>query len=262
VSSPLSMAVVIATMQKIVPNGVHGGDEVHKHSWYPATLAGTINLDSDYPCPFFHIVDNSVENKGVIGSYEEAWRACSDKTNLFAFIHDDVQMHQSWTTRVYEQFEDPKVGVVGFGGARIHGDPDIYKKPYQLTQLGRGDYFSNVDDAETHGTRFDGAMDVAVLDGFSLVVRRELLEKMGGWQPEKWPPHHVYDYRVCLEAHRHGYKVQVVGVKCHHHGGRTATTSEYQKWADATQWGSDVGMHKAGHRMIYDEYRDVLPVNV
>jgi hypothetical protein len=262
------MVVVIATMQDLIPNGSHSGGSVYARDWYPSTLAGKLDLNTDYWCPTFHIVNNSMENRGVIGSYEEAWKADAPlqkewgEADIFAFIHDDVEMMEVWSTRVYEQFEDPTVGVVGFGGAKLHGDPDIYKKPYKLVQLGRGDYYSNVSDAEVHGTQFAGEMEVAVLDGFSLIVRRELLDKMGGWQPDKWPPHHCYDYRVCLEAHRHGYKVKLVGVRCHHHGGRTATTPRYHKWADATKWKSDVNMHKMGHKMLYDEYRDVLPVTV
>lgn len=259
----MRMVVVIATMQQILATGPAIPAEVFCPDWFPNTLAGKLDIGSDYDVPQFHIVNNFVENRGVIRSYEEAWLdPVWYDYDLFAFIHDDVEMFETWSTRVYEQFEDPEVGVVGFGGAKMHGDPDIYKKPYRLQQLGRFDYYSNVSDAETHGTRFDGDMDGAVLDGFSLVVRRDLLQKMGGWKPELWPPHHCYDYRVCLEAHRHDYKVRLVGVECHHHGGRTATTPRYHKWADATKWESDVNMHKMGHRMLYDEYRDVLPVRV
>ena len=198
---------------------------------------------------------------GVINLYQEGMERGNDP--IVAFIHNDVIMKEKgWDTRVLAAFDDPSVGVVGFGGALGHGSSDIYKTPYRLQQLGRSYYFSNVDDAEVHGTRFDGVMEVAVLDGFSLIVRRELLEKMGGWQPEKWPLHHIYDYRVCCEAHRHGYKVMLIGVRCHHQGGRTATTAQYQEWAKTTQWGSDVGMHQAGHKMLYEEYRDVLPWKV
>jgi len=198
---------------------------------------------------------------GVINLYQKGMEQGSHP--IIAFIHNDVIMQeQDWDTRVLAAFNDSQVGVVGFGGALTHGSPDIYKVPYKLQQLGRSYYFSNVDDAEEHGTRFKWEMEVAVLDGFALIVRRELLEKMGGWQPEKWPPHHIYDYRVCCEAHRHGYKVMLVGVRCHHLGGRTATRGDYLEWCKTTKWGSDLGMHEAGHKMLYEEYRDVLPWEV
>lgn len=228
-----------SSMDIVVPGGIHiengvGSHCTEDHFWYQPKGFGVINL------------------------YQEGMEKGSRP--IVAFIHNDVIMkEQGWDTRVLAAFNDPLVGVVGFGGALTHGSPDIYKVPYKLQQLGRSYYFSNVDDAEVHGTRFEGEMEVAVLDGFALIVRRELLEKMGGWQPDKWPPHHIYDYRVCCEAHRHGYKVMLVGVRCHHLGGRTAVRADYQEWAKTTKWRSDVGMHEAGHRMLYDEYKDVLP---
>jgi hypothetical protein len=226
-------------MDIVIPGGIQEEDSIRTmadglHTWWQ-------------PCGF-----------GVINLYEIPVR--KGALPIVAYVHNDVIIkEQGWDQRVEDAFEDTEVGVVGFGGALCHGSPDLYKTPYKLQQLGRSYYFSNVDDAEEHGARFTGTKEVAVLDGFALIVRRELLEKMGGWQPEKWPPHHVYDYRVCCEAHRHGYKVMLVGVRCHHLGGRTATTDTYQEWAKGTKWGSDVEMHKAGHRMLYDEYKDVLP---
>lgn len=201
-------------------------------------------------------------SKGVLRAYQDAYedQIISHPQDIIAYYHDDIRIDEpNHHRRFLAEFQDPTVGVVGFGGARNHGHPNLYKVPYKLQHLARSDYYSNVDDAEEHGTRFDGAMDVAVLDGFALIVRRELLDKMGGWKPDEWPPHHLYDYRVCAEAHRHGYRVRCVGVRAHHYGGRTATTAEYQEWAKTTKWGSDAEMHRIGHRMFYEQYRDVLP---
>jgi len=199
---------------------------------------------------------------GVVEAYQAAYLT----TPLFPVLgynHDDVSIHEAdWAARVDREFDDPKVGVVGFGGATRHGVPHLYKVPYQLVQLARFNYFSNTDDAEVHGTRFTGAMDVAVLDGFALFVRRELLDKCNGWEPDQWPPHHLYDYRICAEARRHGYRVRMVGVRCQHHGGGTSVSEEYQQWAKQTKWGSDAEMHKEGHRLFYERYRDVMPWEV
>ena len=156
------------------------------------------------------------------------------------------------------EFADPSVGVVGFGGALQHGDPDIYKVPYYLQQLGRSYYRSNTDDAESHGERFTGACDVATLDGFALIVRKELLDKTKGFPVDKMT-FHSYDYWVCCIAHRLGYRVRVVGIKCHHHGGRSSTTPAYQEWIQKTHGKTDEQVHKESHRYIYDEFLDVLP---
>src|SRR5258707_45591 len=79
-----------------------------------------------------------------------------------------------------EEFDDPKVGVCGFGGAFQLGENDVYRVPYKLEHLARVHYMSNQTDAETHGERFTGECNVATLDGFALIVRRELLDR---WRP-------------------------------------------------------------------------------
>ncbi len=207
------------------------------------------------------IVDNSETNRGVLASMQWGYENAIEP--IIAFIHDDVLVHEEdWDTRVEAEFNDPSVGVVGFGGALQHGAPDIYKTPYQLSQLGRSHYRSNTDDAELHGERFTGSCDVATLDGFALIVRKELLDKVGGFPVAELPPHHNYDYWLTLSAWRHGYRVRLCGVRCQHQGGLTAVTKEYQEWATKTKWGSDAEMHKQGHRWLYDRFADVLPVRV
>ncbi|KKK70483.1 hypothetical protein LCGC14_2923530 [marine sediment metagenome] len=207
------------------------------------------------------IVDNTERNRGVLASMQEGYEKAGQ--DIIMFAHDDVEINEeNWDTRVEAEFNDPSVGIVGFGGALHHGDPDIYKVPYCLQQLGRSYYRSNTDDAENHGERFTGSCDVATLDGFALFVRKELLDKMGGFPVGELPDHHCYDYFLTLSAWRHGYRVRLCGVRCHHKGGLTAVSKEYQEWATKTKWGSDAEMHKQGHKWIYDSFADVLPVRV
>lgn len=199
-------------------------------------------------------------NDGVIGSYDAIYRDPAIDADVLAYIHDDVTIHEKgWDERVLKEFEDPAVGVVGFGGALRHGADEIYRIPYKLQQLARFLYRSNVDNAEVHGERFTGECDVAVLDGFALIVRRSLLHRAGGWPVATYPPMHLYDYWICAMAHRLGYRVRVVGIHCQHHGGQTATSAKYQEWANKSAWGSDAQMHEKGHRLFYEDFKDVLP---
>lgn len=198
-------------------------------------------------------------NIGVVGAYQELYKRNSDQT-FIAFLHNDLSIYSDdWAARARSEFEDPEVGVIGFGGARFHGARHLYKVPYRLEDLARHEYYSNTEDWRTHGQHLTEPMDVAVLDGFALIVRRELLDKCNGWDPENWPPHHVYDYRICAEAHRHGYRCRAIPVRCLHHGGQTAVSAAYQEWCKTTKWGSDDYMHKEGHRLFYESYRDVMP---
>lgn len=175
--------------------------------------------------------------------------------DILAFLHDDTIIREpGWAVRVLKEFVDPTVGVVGFGGALVHGSHDLYKVPYRLQNLGRSLYLSNVDDAEVHGERFEEACDVAVLDGFALVVRRELLSRAGGWPVAEGalgPGGYIaYDYWLCAIAHRLGYRCRVVGVRCQHLGGRTSVA--LNRRAEGAEY-------ERAHRWIFEQFRDVLP---
>lgn len=191
-------------------------------------------------------------NTGVVESYQFLYE--NTPSPLLFYVHDDVACREhGWDLRIAEEFEDPTVGAVGLGGATQHGRDDIYKTPYDYRQLGRLYYCSNVDDAEAHGFRFSGAMDVATIDGFGFAVRTELLSKAGGW-PVDTPVGYVgYDYWLTCMAHRLGYKVRMVGIRCHHFGGRTFTKLNLSN-AQA--------QYDEAHRYIYDEFKDVLPWRV
>lgn len=196
-------------------------------------------------------------NLGVTGSLQ--WLHEHTTAPIIAFMHSDLEiMEQGWDERVLREFDDPKVGLVGFGGGLQHGSDDLYKTPYRLTQLARSGYLSNTTDAEDHGQRSTSSTDVAVLDGFALVVRRNLLDRCGGW-PVKALPFHSYDYWASITAHRLNYRVRVVGIKCCHHGGATSTTPQYQDWSLKTLGKTDAQVHEDSHRFIYDYGRGYLP---
>lgn len=199
-------------------------------------------------------------NDGIVGSYNAMYLDRSIDADILAYIHDDVYIREKgWDARILKEFEDPQVGVVGFGGALWHGTPDLYKTPYKLHNLRRGDYRSNVDDAEVHGARFTGSCDVAVLDGFAIAVRRELLERSGGWGFMVGGCDFLcYDYAICALARRFGYRCRVVGVRSHHLGGRTSTTKEYQEWLSKQGMQMQDEYEKA-HRWFYEEFRDAMP---
>jgi hypothetical protein len=197
------------------------------------------------------------DNLGVTGSLQ--WLYEKTTAPIIAFLHSDVEIFESgWDEGVLKEFDDPKVGVVGFGGALQLGENDIYRLPYKLTQLARVHYCSNQRDWETHGLREEGSRDVATLDGFALIVRRKLLDKWGGWPVERYP-FHGYDNALCLEAAKQGYRVRLVGLDCLHHGGSTSTTEVAQEHWKA-QGTSDVAIHEQSHLNLYEDGRGWLPL--
>lgn len=197
------------------------------------------------------------DNLGVTGSLQ--WLYEHTTAPIIAFFHSDLEIHEKgWDERVLKEFADSSIGAVGFGGAVQLGTDDIYKTPYRLQQLARVGYMNNQTDWQTHGKRFEGECDVATLDGFSLIVRREMLDKMGGW-PVKRYPFHNYDNALCLQAAKMGYRVRLVGVSCTHHGGVTSTTPAAQDWW-RLQGTTDADVHTQSHVALYEDGRGWLPL--
>lgn len=181
--------------------------------------------------------------------------------DIVAFIHDDVTVHEpNWGARILAEFADPRVAIVGMGGAVGIGTPDIYKRPYHISQLQRVGYRSNQRDWEVHGGHLDGAMDAAVVDGFFMAIRTSFLKEIDGWAGF---PHafHMYDAYVCLQAIKRGYKVRAVGIDVTHHGGGTSTSTAYAESCRAR--GTTMEReHSEPHVFIYNHFRDLLPLQV
>jgi hypothetical protein len=208
----MNLAICVATMQQKNP---------------PGEIGGWIERASDFQIPLFGVYNTPEHNLGVVGSYHELYQK-HPETDILCYLHDDLVCREDgWDVRVAKEFEDPKVAIVGFGGALAHGAKDLYKVPYRLNDLARFDYMSNVDDAEFHGERFTGSRDVAVLDGFAL----------------------------CGLGRRHDYRTRLIGIRCHHFGGGTSVTEKVR------QITSQLAYDKA-HRWFYDEFRDVMPWRV
>lgn len=220
------------------------------------------------PLPFWYFFDRSDGNIGVPAALHRIWTLArglqSDSCeHILAYIHDDLEIHEKgWDKRVIAAFErDPKIGLVGFGGATALGGDEIYKAPYEIHQLGRRDFYSNMNGAEVHGHRTTEERPIVFTDGMSMIVRRSLLDAIGGWS--WWPfelVHHAYDYGIACMARRHGYKAWLVPCAIHHIGGQTAMMPVHQDMAK--RYGGDNVVHAAAHRFVYETFRDVYPLRL
>lgn len=201
-----------------------------------------------------------IENgrEGMLPAYQHGLIDATQRDyNILAFFHDDLIIHDpAWAARILAEFEDPAVGLVGFGGALGHGSPALYREPYDYHQFGRSGFLSNMRDAEAHGKRFTGSCDVAVLDGFALIVRREVLEQAGGWPLDTPIGYVCYDYWLSCMTRRLGYRIRLCGVACDHLGGQTFVKLGLGQ--DPKHW----QQYLASHRYIYDTFADVLPYEV
>ena len=210
----------------------------------------------------------STKNGAVPAAFHRLWQTVREQSSsvpddVLVYIHDDVRiLEKDWDTRVRAVFEkDPKCGLAGFGGATALGGDEIYKVPYQVHQLGRRNFYSNMRGAELHGERETNERPIVFTDGFSMIVRRSLLDTINGWS--WWPDdlvHHAYDYGIACMARRHGYTAWLVPCAVDHRGGLTATTKIYQDLANSL--GGDAKVHERSHKFVYETFRDVLPLRL
>jgi GT2 family glycosyltransferase len=229
----MDLTLIVATLK-------WSGWEKCVRSWFPS---------EDLPSTQLQVIDTTENHLSVLHAYQQGLESTS--SSILGYVHDDVVVRDDdWFGRVIKEFDDPRVGMVGFGGALRHGSESLYQMPYRLPQLGRSDFRSNMFDAERHGKRFTRACDVAVLDGFAMFVRREILEKAGGWPTGTPIGYFCYDYWLSCEVRRQGYRIRLAGVACTHLGGKSSSAVQLKESsADA-------------HRYIYDTCRDVLPFKV
>lgn len=212
---------------------------------------------------------------------------------VIACLHDDVEIDEdSWDDRVMDTFETyPACGLTGFGGGKGLGASNIYQVDYDPMHLARTSFVSNMREAEAHGRRLRWRHErLACLDGFSQIGRveywraraarsdlqsRGLLQGVPDPEPEVIADnlfqqmetlgiiHHAYDAALGCYAKRLGWEVWLTPVECHHLGGQTAVADQgYAAWADAktdTDHGDHVFWNQA-HRLVYDEFKDVLPI--
>jgi hypothetical protein len=209
----------------------------------------------------------SREILGVVPAFAIGVQKALEKgADIIACFHDDLEIYDYATGRSIEQFftKHPTCGLLGFGGGRGLGTADIYQTPYNPMQLARVDFISNMKDAEAHGRRVLVPTQVACLDGFSQVGRREFWEGYQHTPPVGIPEwdmtdyrkteylaqprdranlfqimqqdgviHHGYDGMLGCWAKRLDWQVWMLPIACSHLGGQTAVGDpRYHQWAD------------------------------
>lgn len=210
-------------------------------------------------------VHRNEENIGVYPTFQQGMEM-TDSEWVF-FSHNDVEMLDwGWDERLetilFLLTKHHKPGVCGMFGAKGIGTPDIYRAPYEFTQLMRWH-------CHTVQAMHDGDPNasvplerlwerIAVLDGFSIIVSRRMFnEALGGkFDHERYPVHHCYDQDICLDSHFGGFENYAIDVNCKHHGGVTSTR---EKWAE-DMGSSDLKIHRAAHKVMYEKFRGRLPV--
>lgn len=182
-----------------------------------------------------------------------------------ACLHDDCLIQEPrWATQVLNYFATHSQCVLlGFGGAAQLGEDQVDGVPYRPELLVRKDFMSNMQDAEAHGRRVITPRQVAVLDGFSLIVRREYTRLLWGQLKHLRLTHHAYDAAAGAIVAQAGLEVHLLPLACHHLGGQTAVgDADYQTWARAQTPKGDQGFWEDAHARVFQAFHQLLPIVV
>lgn len=109
---------------------------------------------------------------------------------LVAFLDDDAFPVEGWLKQAIVHFTDPRTAAVGGPATTPPGDP-------YLAQLG-GYVYANRLVSGQYRYRYEAerVRDVDDYPSCNLIVRREVLEKVGGFRTDFWPGEDTY---LCLD---------------------------------------------------------------
>lgn len=225
--------------------------------------AGTANAVIS---PFYTRIDNTANLCTPCECYQNAYLNALSPPKLvpdvLIYAHDDIEIFDpDWLPKVLSLFEsNPKCAVAGLGGATELGREGLYKRPYRISDMARGNYASKQRDWSTHGNLLHDSRRVAVVDAFFIAVRTGFLHGLCGW-PVNSLSHHCLDLWLGCEAAQHDQEVWSIGIDCMHYGGGTSTKPAYReaKWLKG---GTLVGDHEKPHKWLHDTYKDVLPIRI
>lgn len=206
------------------------------------------------------------QNTGVYPTFQQGFD--STEADFVFYSHNDVEMLEfGWDVKLDGLLTrlapplGPKAGVCGMFGAKGIGTPDLYREPYHFTQLMRWGCVT-VEGMHDHTNELIQSDHdrIMVLDGFSLIVSRQMVnDAMGGkFDHSRFPPHHMYDIDICVTSHYGGYYNYALDVDCVHHGGATST---HEQWAEK-MGSTDLKIHRKAHEIFYEKWRGKLPIGV
>jgi GT2 family glycosyltransferase len=202
------------------------------------------------------------DNTGVYPTFQQGYEECCEHNPWIFYSHSDVEMLVSgWDIRLNRLLKAAaarKAGACGMFGAIGIGLPGVYRTPYDLNQLQRWGCHTVESMAGAGGNAvLHDLTQCLVLDGFSLILHRDMIEEVG-FDYESYPSHHMYDNDICLMSAFAGYNNFVLDIDCIHHGGMTSTR---EKWAEK-MGSTDIDTHRAAHLVFYEKYRGKLPYMV
>ena len=146
--------------------------------------------------------------------------------DIIAFFHSDlVVWEKNWDERLVNEFKnDNKLGLIGFIGSNEIDFMGGRGMGTMSNFQGREIKGYKGSPAEIHGKRINELKKGVVIDGCSMIFRREVLKKIGF--RNDFPPHHFYDRLLSCQTRENGWDIGILGIACDHFGGQTVSRED------------------------------------
>lgn len=175
-----------------------------------------------------HLVTNK-QNAGFLESCNRGARASKGKYILF--LNNDTMVTKGWLPPLLELIKRADVGIVGsklvYPGGTLQEAGGIIWNDGSGWNYGRGD--------DSDKPEYNYVREVDYCSGASLAVKRELFEKIGGFD-ERFKPGYYEDADLCFAIRNLGYRVmyQPMSVIVHFEGVScgTDTSSGIKKYQE------------------------------
>jgi O-antigen biosynthesis protein len=188
----------------------------------------------------------NADNGPVIRAFNQGWRLAD--TEYVCLLHNDTELLEAtWLARMLALAgSDASVGLVGLYGARRVRRDGRYAGRTLVHRL-----------ADKPTLRDAEQVEVAVVDGVCMLIRRSLLEALGGFD-EGYGFFHGYDRDLSFAVRETGRRCMVVGSSFVHRGGGTRA----HDFAVAGRQAADLSARRKALARFAEKYRHRLPCDV
>jgi O-antigen biosynthesis protein len=188
-------------------------------------------------------------NTGPIKAINQGIKA-SNADYVMAIHNDVIIMEKGWLDKmVCAMDKDPQIGMAGLAGR---------KEIYNTGCVNEESLKHNLQNEDLNPPMKEEVSQVAVLDGLCFVLRRELIERIGGLD-EAYGYMHCYDLDVSLASIDAGFKNIVVNASALHigNGGMTRKLRDYKDLVK-----DDYGLLKKNCKILAKKWKRLLPLKI
>jgi len=189
--------------------------------------------------------DRSEENRSVIAQLNRGWRLA--ETEFVCVLHNDTEMvDPDWLGRLLAALAEPGVGLAGLYGVK------------RLRRDGRFVGRTIVHSLAEGPTVRAPWEEVAVVDSVCMCLRRDLMERVGGFD-EGYGFYHGLDRDLSLAVRETGRRCVVVRAPFHHRGGGTRAR-DFARRPEREQ--ADLAIRREVMARFVAKWRHRLPCDV